>query len=172
MSSEAFIALGQEQMSPKDAAVLDYCTLDPAPPIEDDTEATYAMPPPKTPSTLVNNWKVWERTLRLNLAKGRALELKRQAPAEVPDDPFDAAAVAKTALYMESPLEAEQYLDKARWDVIENLQGTSIFSEETIYAYLLKLRLMERKAMFNAEEGYTEYKGLYAAILGEKNDWN
>jgi len=26
---------------------------------------------------------------------------------------------------------------------------------------------MERRAAFKTEEGYTEYKGLYAAILGE-----
>ena len=168
MSSEAFLALAREQMSSKDAAVLDYCTLDPDPLVDEESGATYENPPPKTASSLVNNWKKWERTLRLNLAKTRAQELKRQPPAEVPEDPHDAAAVAKTALYMESPLEAEQYLDKARWDAIENFQGIDIFSENTLYAYLLKLLLMERKALFNAEEGYTEYKGLYAAILGEK----
>ena len=170
MSSEAFKALAREQMGSKDAAVLEYCTLDPAPLVDDEAGSTYSKPPPKTASSLVNNWKKWERTLRLNLAKVRAQKLKRDGKLviEAPDDPAEAVAAAKSALVMESPLEAELYLDKARWDAIENFQGLNIFSEDCIYAYLIKLLLMERKAMFNAEEGYAEYKRLYAAILGEK----
>ena len=170
MSSEDFKSLAREHMRPPDIAVLDCCTLDPDPPVEDETGASYAKPAPKTSSPLVNNWKKWERTLRLNLAKGRAQKFKRESeiPAEVPDDPPDAAATAKTALLMESPLEAELYLDKARWDAIESFQGMDIFSKNTVFAYLLKLQLMERRAAFNAEEGYAEYKALYAAILGEK----
>ena len=87
--------------------------------------------------------------------------------ANAPEYPADAAAAAKNALAMESPLEAELFLDKARWDAIEHLQGISTFNENAIYAYLLKLLLMERRAAFNTEEGFTEYKALYAAILGE-----
>ena len=166
MSSEAFKALAREFMSSSDAAVLDQCTLDPDPPVDD--ESSYAKPAPSTSSSLVNNWKKWERTLRLCLAKGRAQKFKREAPADVPDDPTDAVAAAKTALVMESPLDAELYLDKARWDAIESFQGMGIFGKNVIYAYLLKLLLMERRAAFNAVEGYAEYKGLYAAILGEE----
>jgi len=173
MSSEAFKSLAAELMSPADAALLDSCTLDPEPAIGDDESGlTYAKAAGKTSSKLVNNWKKWERTLRLNLAKGRALKFKRDAGtlAEVPEDPVDAVAAAKTALLMDSPLEAELYLDKARWDVIEGLQGIDNFHKNAIFAYLLKLLLMERRAAFNAEEGFAEYKRLYAAILGEKND--
>jgi len=170
MSSEAFKSLAREHLSPRDAAVLDCCTLDPDPCTDDETGAAYAKPARKTPSPLVNNWKKWERALRLNLARGRALKLKREggAPVEAPENPADAAATAKTALLMESPLEAELYLDKVRWDLIESFQSMNIFNISTVYAYLLKLQLMERRAAFNAEEGYAEYKGLYAAILGEE----
>jgi hypothetical protein len=34
-----------------------------------------------------------------------------------------------------------------------------------MYAYLLKLLLMERNMLFEVEEGYKEYKGLYDEIL-------
>jgi len=188
MSSDAFRSLALEFMSTADAAVLDSCTLDPdSPSVSADPDmgdeiaanpgagglgATYARPAKKTSSSLVNNWKKWERTLRLNLAKGRSLKFKRDGAslAEAPEDPPDAASAAKTALLMDSPLEAELYLDKARWDVIESFQGVNNFHKNAIYAYLLKLLLMERRAAFNAEEGFSEYKRLYAAILGEKND--
>jgi hypothetical protein len=65
-------------------------------------------------------------------------------------------------------LEAELFLDKARWDAIEGMQGMNIFSETAMYAYLLKLLLMERRAAFDTEEGFVEYKALYTAILGSE----
>ena len=168
MSSADFRALAQDVMSPADASILDYCTLDPVPPTPGEGGAAYAEPARPTPSEFINRWKEWERTLRLNLARSRVQKLKREGGvADAPDYPSDAAAVAKTALVMESPLEAELFLDKARWDAIESFQGINAFSENAMYAYLLKLRLMERRAAFKPEEGFTEYKGLYAAILGE-----
>ena len=169
MSSGIFKALASELMSTADAALLDYCTLDPDPVKPGDSGAAYAEPAHPTSSILINKWKEWERTLRLNLAKYRALKLKRDAGAiaEAPGVPADAALAAKNAMSIESPLEAEIFLGKARWDAIESFQGLNIFSETAMYAYLLKLLLMERKAAFKSEDGFTEYKGLYAAILGE-----
>jgi hypothetical protein len=66
---------------------------------------------------------------------------------------------------MDSPLEAEIFLDKARWSALEQFQGIAYFNENTIYAYLLKLQLMERRLAFKTEEGFAEYKTLYASIL-------
>ena len=167
MSSDDFKALARKSMSSGEGALLDQCTL------ESDPEAGAAYPgnPKRTGSEFINRWNDWERTLRLNLAKGRSLKLKREGGVSFtpPDTPADAAGAAKTAMNMESPLEAELYLDKARWTAIENFQGLNNFSENALYAYLLKLLLMERRAAFNTEEGFTEYKRLYADILGVKS---
>jgi hypothetical protein len=168
MSSAAFRELAREALSPSDAAALDYCTLDPT--AMPDMGVSSGVPDsPGTVGTFVACWKEWERSLRLNLARSRAQKLKRDAgtTADAPGYPIDAAAAAKAALAMESPLEAELFLDKARWDAIESFQGIDTFSENAMFAYLLKLLLLERRAAFNTEEGFTEYKGLYAAILGE-----
>ena len=174
MSSAAFKELALKHLSAADAAVLEQCTLDPDMALADAGDSFTGMPPetgvtPNASSAMLDTWKEWERALRLNLAKNRGKKLKREGgfPTDVPDTPFDAAVAAKTALTIESPLEAEVFLDKARWDVIDNLQGLDIFNETAIFAYMLKLLLMERRMSFNTEEGYTEYKGLYAAILGE-----
>ena len=155
MSSADFKALAKDKMSSAEAAVLDYCTLDPG----------FSAPP--THSAFVNSWREWERTLRLNLARSRAQKLKRSEAADAPEHPASAVTAAKNALALESPLDAEILLDKARWDAIEEFQGINTFSEDAIYAYLLKLLLMERRTAFKNEEGITEYKALYAAILGE-----
>ena len=158
MSSAAFKALAGSLMGTSDARMLDYCTLDPNPENGDSL----------TPSGFINQWREWERVLRTNLAKGRAAKLKRESTLSASEYPADAATVAAVALTMESPLEAEIYLDKARWDAIEYFQGINLFSENAMYAYLLKLLLMERKMAFKTEEGFNEYKALYSAILDLK----
>ena len=185
MSPEAFKTLAVQHMGASATALLDYCTLDPEPLVpeipegEGDAasaaisgtsgEQSYASPSKKLSSDFINSWKEWERSLRLNLAKGRALKLKREISIEAPDGPSDAIAAANNALLIESPLEAELFLDKARWDFIDGLQGVSVFSENAMYAYMLKLLLMERRNVFNAEEGFKEYKELYEAILSSGN---
>ena len=156
MSSGAFRELARNAMDPGEAKVLDLCTIEP-----DAGD--------KTSSDFINNWHQWEEALRLNLARSRSQNLKRenteQRIQDTPEYPSDAAAAAKAVLSMDSPLEAEIFLDRARWSAIENLSGINYFSENTIYAYLLKLLLMERRQAFNTEEGFTEYKTLYASIL-------
>jgi hypothetical protein len=163
MSSRAFLDLCKSLLNDEDREILELCALDPA------DYADSSMP---DRSAFINNWRNWERSLKLNLARYRAQRLKREGgPAlDPPDYPADAASAAKTAAAMDSPLEAEIFLDKARWDAIELFQGIDYFSNNTIFAYLLKLRLLERRALFKAEEGFAEYKGLYASIIGEREN--
>jgi hypothetical protein len=169
MSSRAFRELCRPALSPADGALLDFCTLDPDPPGTGSPRPgpSYAEAPAGVDPGFIDPWRNWERSLRLNLARYRAQRLKREggAQAEAPEYPADAAAAAKAVSSMESPLEAELFLDKSRWDVIDSFQGLDYFGRNTIYAYLLKLLLMERRAAFKTEEGFREYKGLYASIL-------
>ena len=156
MSPAAFKELAKGVMSHEEGAVLDACVLDPL-----------AASPVK--SEFLDAWREWESALRLNLARLRAAKLKREAP-EAPEFPAGAAAAAKAALAIESPLEAEIFLDRARWNAVESFQGINYFSENTIYAYLLKLLLMERRQAFKTEEGFEEYKTLYASILEQAGE--
>ncbi|GHT79056.1 hypothetical protein FACS1894130_06820 [Spirochaetia bacterium] len=167
MGSAAFTDLCRSALSEADAALLDLCTLDPAPFAVKPQGSAYAEPPVSVDPDFIDSWRNWERTLRLNLARYRTQKIKREggAPVDPPDYPADAAGAAKAAAALDSPLEAELFLDKARWDAIDAFQGLDYFSRNTIYAYLLKLLLMERRALFRVEEGFSEYKGLYAAIL-------
>jgi hypothetical protein len=117
-------------------------------------------------SDFVNDWKSWERALRLNLAKERALKLKKEI--QTPDPPFfpqEAAIAASKAVDEKSPLDGEILLDKARWNAIDSAAGNENFSVNRVYAYYLKLLLLERRQAFNVEKGFTEYKTLYASIL-------
>jgi hypothetical protein len=117
-----------------------------------------------------DKYYAWNEALKLNLAKFRAQKLGRPEAAamEAPASPEEAVNAAKTAVGFDSPLDAEQFLDQARWNAVESLQGLDYFNVNTVFGYLLKLKLMERKALFNAETGFGEYKKLYDEIIGER----
>jgi hypothetical protein len=168
MTSAAFQDLVKRLLGKEDADMLDMLSIDPAGPFPDPSLPAYGQDAAPSGCDFIDKWREWERSLRLNLARNRALRLKREAdfPADPPAYPLDAAAAAlKAGLSEESPLEAELFLDKARWDAIEYLQGISYFSRNTVYAYYLKLLLMERRKSFDTEAGFAEYKSLYASIL-------
>jgi hypothetical protein len=162
ISSARFRELALQALSPEDAALLGAFTLNP-----------FASPggnssgdPGKSGCEFLDRWREYERVLRLNLAKYRGAKIKREVPADAPEYPADAAEAAKAAAALDSPLEAELFLDESRWRAIDLFQGLNYFDRNTVYAYLLKLLLLERRACFRAEEGFAEYKGLYAAVMG------
>ena len=168
MSSEAFKELCSRWLSKADAAILDQVSLDPLPRLltEEEGDVSYAEKAPSSGCRFIDKWREWERTLRLDLAKRRSVKLGwEQSAAEISllDDIVTAAQKAlETA---ESPLEAETILDKARWHAIEELQGMDYFSRNTIFAYMLKLLILERHTSFQVETGFSEYKSLYASIM-------
>ncbi|MDR0527345.1 MAG: hypothetical protein LBG79_05975 [Spirochaetaceae bacterium] len=155
MSSAAFVELCAGALSKADAELLPCCVFG----------AEGAEAPAETASQFINKWRERERTLVFNLAEARASKLKRESAGAVARDNAEAESQAKSALAMDNPLEAELFIDKGRWDAIEALAGVSYFGVNIIYAYLLKLRLLERRMSFKTEDGFTEYKALYDGIL-------
>ncbi|MDR1971531.1 MAG: DUF2764 domain-containing protein [Treponema sp.] len=154
MDSSAFRELARTQMSAEDGALLEGLDL--------------SGNPGQAPSgcDFIDAWRDWERALRLNLARIRSQRLKREAPGDPPVVPAAASSAAQQAAAIpDSPLEAELFLDRARWAAIEEFQGIPYFSRNTVYAYLLKLLILERHGSFKAETGFAEYKSLYASIL-------
>jgi len=156
MSPEAFRDLALTLLDEQDAALLDTLGVGLKPSLDTTSSG----------SDFIDKWREWERILRLNLVKHRAAKLKREAPAvEPPVLPSDAAAAAAKAV-QETPLEGEIEIDKARWHAIDTLlEGSGPFDRDTVFAYMLKLIILNRQALFQAERGFSEYKSLYASIL-------
>jgi len=166
MSSAAFKSLAESVLAEEDAALLNKVGLDPDP--EQKEGSSYADNAPPTGCGFIDGWREWERTLRLNLAKQRAIHLKREnvAAVEPPFMPTDASSAAIRAVSGDcNPLEGEIIIDKARWSAIDALAGIDSFSRDNVYAYFLKLMILERRQAFNAEKGFSEYKSLYAEII-------
>lgn len=166
MSSDDFKKMAESLLNEADAALLEHLSIDPYP--QTDEGPAYAGTVPSTGCGFIDGWREWERVFRLNLAKHRAVHLKREntGAVEPPFVPADAAVAASKAVMGEgSPLDAEILIDKARWNAIENLEGNVYFHRNNIFAYYLKLLLLERRQAFNTERGFSEYKSLYSEII-------
>ena len=127
--------------------------------------------PEKTSSALIEKWNDGERNLRLALAKLRAEKLNQTFDAETQAFPASLLQAVRTAVETESPLEAENFLNKYRLDFLETLRPTDSFSEEYVFYYGLKLRLIERMKQFDSESGETAYRNIYDSIMnGDRSE--
>jgi hypothetical protein len=160
VSSEEFREQCNGLLHPDDAALIRYCYYNPPVAVE-------ALQP--TGSDFIDLLMARERTLLLNLAYLRAGKLKRPSPEDPPHDVPRAEAVAKTAFDMADPLEAAIFIDKSRWGALNDMVGIDLFGVNNIFAYLMKLQLLERRQCFDAEIGTVKYKELYDSILNAYN---
>ena len=127
--------------------------------------------PEKSTSTLIEQWNDGERNLRLALAKVRADKMNKSFDAE--SNTFSPALLqaVRTATEIESPMEAENFLNHYRLDFLEVLRPMDSFSEEFVFYYGLKLKLIERIRNFDKTRGETAYRNIYNSIMdGNKTE--
>ncbi len=131
--------------------------------------AKLSLAPPRTPqkasSALIEKWNDGERALRLALAKLRAEKLNKSFNAEIQSFPAGLLQAARTAIEIESPMEAEKFLNRYRLDFLETLRPLDSFSEEFIFYFWLKLKLLLRIRQFDAERGEASYRSIYDSII-------
>lgn len=120
-------------------------------------------------SSLITAWNDGERTLRLALSKARAEKMAKQSDTDNVMFPVELVRTAVAAVEAESPLEAENFLFQYRLNFLESLRPTDIFSEEYVYYYALKLKLLLRARKFDTHLGETAYRNIYNSIMsGDK----
>ena len=69
------------------------------------------------------------------------------------------------AVEMEDPLEAERYLTRVRLDFLETLRPADSFSENMLFYYALKLKLILRLQRFDKGRGQSAYRKIYSSIM-------
>lgn len=122
----------------------------------------------KTSSALIEKWNEGERNLRLALAKLRADKMNKNFDAE--NQTFSTALLqaARTAIELESPMDAEVFLNRYRLDFLETLRPMDSFSEEFVFYYGLKLKLIERIRKFDSKSGESTYRNIYDTIMNRE----
>ena len=116
-------------------------------------------------SALIDAWNKSEQSLRFALGRIRAEKMNKQFDTENRILPVEHIRAAGIALEMENPMEAEKYLNRHRLGILESLRPTDSFSNDYIYYYGLKLKLLLRIKQFDTERGEASYKKIYSSIL-------
>jgi hypothetical protein len=91
--------------------------------------------------------------------------MKKDASVLPPGVTADIVQAARTAVGMDSPLSAEQFLFDYRIRLLDELRPLDSFSVDAVYAYGIKLLLVERMKKFDVEIGKTSYHKIYDNIL-------
>lgn len=127
------------------------------------------LSPPKNEessgSHLIDAWNESERNIRFALGKVRAEKMKKPFDTENRILPVEHIKAASVAIEMENPMEAEKYLNRYRLEMLEALRPMDSFSEEYIFYYGLKLKLILRIRQFDTQAGENAYRNIYTSIL-------
>ncbi len=119
----------------------------------------------KSSSTLITAWNDGERNLRLALGVARAEKMKKEFDVGEKIIPSEILSIANAAVESQTPWEAEVFLNNYRLEFLETLRPTDNFSDEFLFYYSLKLKLLSRIRQFSRELGKSEYKNIYSSIL-------
>ena len=72
------------------------------------------------------------------------------------------------ALELDTYISAEQFLFEYRLRLLDDLRPLDGFSIDAVYAYGIKLLLVERMKKFEVENGKTSYHEIYDTILSNE----
>lgn len=154
ITEEAFLELCRRHLSKRAFGEIERLTLTPAPDAEQDGG-----------SALIRAWNAGERDLRLALAAARAERMHKPTPHAGKEIPASLLRVVGEALAAEDPLTAEKLLLTYRLAFLESLRPMDGFSQDFLFYYGLKLKLLARFRGFDSARGEAAYKQIYSATL-------
>lgn len=141
---EDFIALCDENLSPKDAQVVHA--------LIDGVGSEFAS----VKSPFLKQWNDCEIQLRNTIVKHRATIRKcdpEQFLMSQEGSDYSIEKAVSDAYNKANPLEREQSLDDFRWAQLERLAGVDLFDSNAIFAYALQLKILERWSKLDADVG-------------------
>ena len=115
---------------------------------------------------LVGEWAKFYTALERELIRLRNRRLGRQEQADGERDDANAAAIS-AAIGGKNPLEAEQALLALEFQKLDELIGLHSFDDHALLGYALKLKLLERKRVFDQKKGKAELGRILGALQKE-----
>jgi hypothetical protein len=97
----------------------------------------------------------WDRGIRNVLVRLRAKSLGLEPDEFISDEIVEHSQVllAEEAFNANSPLIAEEILNKARWRCLDELEFGHYFDIDILFVFSIKLQILERISSFDTEEG-------------------
>ena len=155
---EDFLDICSRTMSEADFQAVETCTIA----VEEEGKT----------GGFAGQYRAWEIALRNALVKVRAKEqgLDEREFLREGGDGFGVEEIASSAIKIDSPLEAEHFLNRARWHYVEELTSGHIMDLEYLQGYFLQLQILERKESFQEDKGFQNYRKLYEDILSVRKE--
>jgi hypothetical protein len=109
----------------------------------------------EVPLDVIRRFFKWERGIRNALVRLRAARLGLEPDEFIRDEIVDHSQthLAEEAFNADSPLKAEESLNKARWRYLDELEFEHYFDIERLVIFFIKVQILERISSFDAEEG-------------------
>ncbi len=109
----------------------------------------------KAPLDIIRCFFRWDRGVRNALVKLRAERLGLDPVDFIRGDMSDhlTGHFAEEAFNADSPLIAENILNKARWKYLDELEFGHYFDLEILVIFFIKLQILERISSFDADQG-------------------
>ena len=153
ITEERFFELCNRFLGEKSRQKLKMLTLTPAKELENSG------------SKLIDKWNECERDLRLALGKVRAEKMKK--PFDIGNRilPVMCVKAANAVMEISDPMEAEKLLNRFRLEMLDALRPIDGFSEDYIFYYGLKLKLILRIRRFDKLSGEEAYRNIYNSVI-------
>ena len=109
----------------------------------------------EVPLGVIRRFFKWERGIRNSLVRLRAESLGLEPDEFIRDEIVDHFQVllAEEAFNTDSPLMAEEILNRARWRYLDELEFEHYFDIERIVIFFIKFQILERISSFDAVKG-------------------
>ena len=116
-----------------------------------------------TKGPLVKEWSDFYGALSNELNYQRSMNLGKSYPSNYEKDNA-ASQVVAAALSARNPLEAERILLEFEFENLDLMAGAHMFDAESVFAYAIKLKLLERINSFEHDKGKAEFQSLFDGI--------
>ena len=162
LSSEQFLEIIKTNLHPADSATVAAASIE-APRTVDGASVSERM------------WRTYDRGLRNVLARSRAPQRNTDANHYIRTDELlhdetqraGLEELAREATLAPSPLSAEDLLNRARWRELENLEVGHNFDVQYLVVYYLKLQLLERRGLFNRDDGEAAFLSVTESSMND-----
>lgn len=155
---ERFMQGCEENLGEEDLAIVAAATLEPS-------GAIAAGP------AALSRWQRFEIGLRNELARQRGGELGWQSELRTDEQGEDQtqqiglSELVREARGQASPLAADELLDRARWELLEELEVGHFFDVERLVVYALKVQMLERRAGLEKQAGSERFAEISELIV-------
>ena len=112
---------------------------------------------------LIKEWSEFYKAFKGELTYLRSKKFGKPSNRVYERD-AEASKVIAAALADTNPLNAEKTLIALQFDKLDSLIGTHSFDDYSLFGYALKLKLLERKTVFNQKKGKQELSRLQKGL--------